>query len=58
MSVDHNAVADDLWADLTAVFTSEEIVDLGIQLAQFIGMGLLMAMLRIPAVSYRSHLNT
>jgi len=46
---DHNAMPDDLWAELMTVFTPEEFIELGMAVANYKGMGQLMAMLGVPA---------
>jgi alkylhydroperoxidase family enzyme len=46
---DHNAMPDELWAELMRLFTPEEFVELGMAVANYKGMGQLMAMLGVPA---------
>ena len=46
---DHNAMPDDLWAELMKVFTPEEFIELGMAVANYKGMGPVMARLGVPA---------
>jgi alkylhydroperoxidase family enzyme len=52
---DHHAIDDELWAQVTAAFTPEELIELGMSLAQYVGMGKLIAALGIPNPLYDGH---
>jgi alkylhydroperoxidase family enzyme len=54
--LDHHAVDDELWAELLAVFTEAEVVELTMSIGQNMAMGKLVAMLGIPNPDFRSHL--
>ncbi len=41
----HNAMPDELWDELTRLFTSEELVELGMEVAVDKGIGQMIAML-------------
>lgn len=50
---DHHGLTDALWSELMSVFTYEEFVELGMSVANYIGMGQLIAMLGLPNLSHR-----
>jgi alkylhydroperoxidase family enzyme len=50
---DHNDIDDELWAELRDAFTSEEIIELAMSVAQYIGMGKVISMLGIPNPLFR-----
>ena len=52
---DHNDIGDALWAELMDVFTPEEFIELAMSVAQYIGMGKMIAMLGIPNPSFGVH---
>ncbi len=46
---DHHNMTDDLFAEVMRVFNPEEIIELGMAVANYKGMGQMMAMLGLPA---------
>jgi alkylhydroperoxidase family enzyme len=50
---DHHGVNDALWSELKDVFTHEEIVELGMSVANYIGMGQFIAMLGLPNLAHQ-----
>jgi alkylhydroperoxidase family enzyme len=53
---DHHGVDDELWSQLTEVFSPSEVVELGMSVGQAIAMGKLVAMLGVPNPDFRGHL--
>ena len=52
---DHNAFDDELWAEITSQFTPEELIELAMSVAQYVGMGKVIAMLGIPNPLFSGH---
>jgi hypothetical protein len=50
---DHHGMPDKLWAELQTVFTPEEVIELGMAVANYKGMGQFFAMLGVPAPEIR-----
>jgi alkylhydroperoxidase family enzyme len=50
---DHHAIDDELFAEIMGEFTPEEFIELAMSVAQYIGMGKLIAMLGIPNPLFR-----
>lgn len=48
MYLDHHQVDDELWAQLRAHFTEEEVVELSWAIAEFIALGKLVYVFGIP----------
>lgn len=54
---DHNAIDDELFAEIMHEFTPEEFIELAMSVAQYIGMGKVVAMLGIPNPLFRDQVH-
>ena len=50
---DHHDIPDELWTELMGVFTHEEFVEVGMAVANYIGMGQFIAMLGLPNLGHK-----
>jgi alkylhydroperoxidase family enzyme len=50
---DHNAIDDELWAEVAEQFSPSEIIELTMSIAQNMAMGKMIAMLGVPNPLFR-----